>query len=75
MAPTDGSEALELLERDLKPVSTLPDYRMLVEEILAEIARVQAMPQGEKDMTVFLPLIEGLEKILEADVKRYPKTT
>jgi pyrimidine deaminase RibD-like protein len=64
----------ELLERDLKPVSDLRDYRRLVEELLAEITRVQAMPRGQKDVTVFLPLVERLEKMLEADVKGYPKT-
>ena len=64
----------ELLERDLKPVSDLRDYRRLVEELLAELTRVQAMPHGKKDVTVFLPLVERLEKILEADVKGYPKT-
>jgi pyrimidine deaminase RibD-like protein len=64
----------ELLERDLKPVSDLPEYRRLVEELLAEITRVQAMPRGQKDVTVFLPMIERLEKTLEVDVKGYPKT-
>ena len=63
----------ELLERDLKPISDLHEYRSLVEELLAEIARVQVMPRGQKVVTVFLPLIERLEKLLEADVKGYPK--
>jgi hypothetical protein len=64
----------ELLERDLKPVSDQRGYRRLVNKLLAEISRVQAMPRGQKDVTVFLPLVERLEKMLEADVKGYPKT-
>ena len=64
----------ELLERDLMPVSDLREYRGLAEELLAEITRVQAVPRGQKDVTVLLPLIKRLEKKLEADVKGYPNT-
>jgi hypothetical protein len=64
----------ENLERALKPVSDLWGYRRLARKILDEIARVQAMPRGGKNVAAFMQLLEKLEAKLEADVTGRPKT-
>jgi hypothetical protein len=63
----------ELLEKALTPISDLSSYRGLVKKLLAEIARVQEMPLGKKNLARFMPLVEQLEKKLEHDVKGYPQ--
>jgi hypothetical protein len=64
----------ELLDKALEAVKDFRPYRRHVKKLRREIARVQAMPRGRKDVSVLVLLVNKLEHKLDLDVRGYPST-
>ncbi len=64
--------SFDLLKKELVKIKDAWGYKSLVRRLLAEIERINCMPSGGKDVSVFLPLLQSLEKKLEHDVQGYP---
>lgn len=65
-------DSFELLAAQILKIKDANGYGELVAPMLTEIERIQVMPSGEKDVTIFLELLKPLKAKLETDVQGYP---
>lgn len=64
--------SFKLLSSQLTKIKYANGYQELISILLTEIARIQGMPSGHKEVTTFLEMIKPLQAKLESEIQGYP---